>query len=105
MILIVGSVASLVWWFVSRKPLVLLIGVGLFLFKVVKESLEDKEWDPEFTLGIIAFILGAIVGLFIKPFYVYGMIAVILFGIFIAVHHIKELQKPESQPGELHIWY
>ena len=92
------SAGSLIWWFFSHFATALIVGAGVLALRIVNLFFFDEEIaKADIILGGAAFGLGSVVGLFIKPFHIYGMMGVILFNIVIAVLNIKSLFEPESE--------
>ena len=88
----IGSIVALVGWFGFKSFICLIIGTIGYLIEtyIERESLEKNAK----ILDIVIFIIGCVVGLFLKtPFYVCGLIAINIYSLLVGILSIGVLFK------------
>ena len=88
----IGSIIALVGWFGFKSFILLIIGTMGY---IIETYMERKSLEKNAKiLDIVIFILGCIIGLFLKiPFYVCGLIAINIYSLLVGVLSVGLLFK------------
>ena len=83
----IGSIVALVGWFDFKSLVILLIGTLGYIIETFLER--DSLEKNAIILDIVIFVIGCIVGLFLKtPFYVCGLIATNIYSLIVGLFSI-----------------